>query len=70
MSHFYEFENQPALESSKRRAVVSAGASPLVRERRSSHYDAPVTDGVAMSKGLYHAARLSMAISIDRVALI
>jgi hypothetical protein len=51
LSNFYKFENQPALESSKRRAVISASASPLLRERRSSQYDAFVTDFVAMRPG-------------------
>jgi len=54
LSNFYKFENQPALESSKRRAVISASASPLLRERRSRQYDALVTDFVAMRPGNCH----------------
>ena len=54
LSNFYEFENQPALESSKRRAVISTGASPLLRESRSRKYDAFVTDWVAMRREYFH----------------
>jgi hypothetical protein len=59
MSNFYKFENQPALESSKRRAVISACASPLLRERRSRQYDAFVTDFVARQPGNRHQRRSS-----------
>jgi len=59
LSNFYKFENQPALESSKRRAVISASASPLLRERRSRQYDAFVTDFVAMRPGNRHQRRSS-----------
>jgi hypothetical protein len=59
MSNFYKFENQPALESSKRRAIISASASPLLRERRSRRYDAFVTDFVAMRRDNRHSDVLS-----------
>jgi len=36
LSDFYGFNNQPALESYKRRAFISASASPFMRERRSN----------------------------------
>jgi len=35
LSNFYKLK-KPTLESYKRRAVVSAGASPLMRERRNT----------------------------------
>jgi len=48
LSDFYGFNNQPALESSKRRAFISASASPFMRERRSNgDYDALIIDSVA-----------------------
>ena len=41
LSNFYGFNNQPALESFKRRAFISAGALPFMREGRSNgDYDA------------------------------